>query len=442
MHDPKRPASSPTRRQFFARSATVAGAVLGAPNLPGAPIAATPGPIPRACPGVPLGPDEPIRIGVIGTGGMGTAHLQAFTGLAQKGQANVQVVALADVCQPRLDHAHRVTTERQPDVAVERYVDYHDLLARDDVHGVLIASPEHWHAKMAEDALVAGKDVYVEKPMTLDLPDALRLQDVVTANPERILQVGTQYIVQERYRVTQRLIEEGAIDVPTFSQTSYCRNSKDGEWNYYGIDPSWEPGVNLDWERWCGPLGEAPWDPKVYARWRRYRKYSTGIIGDLLVHMMTPLVQAIGQGWPVRVVAAGGHLVDKAMENHDQVNLTVEFETGHILVVAGSTCNERGLEIMVRGHKGTLFLGNEDVVLRPERLFLDEVDEETFQCRTGNDHDEVRLDWLHAIRTREPNLSQVELGTKVMVIVDLASRSMWEGKAYRFDPATRTASPA
>jgi predicted dehydrogenase len=443
MTDPKAEGrSAPSRREFLTRSAAAAGAasVLGAAHPLGAAATGRPArPLPTARPGTPLGPDDPIRIAVVGTGGMGTAHCQAFTALAEKGLANLQLVALADVCLPRLENAQRVVAERQKDVPVDTYQDYTELLARDDLHGVLIASPEHWHAKMAEDAIAAGKDVYVEKPMTLDLDDALRLREVVRNNPERILQVGTQYIVQERYHVTQRLIAEGAIDVPTFSQTSYCRNSKDGEWNYYGIDPAWQPGVNLDWDAWCGPLGKAEWDPKVYARWRRYRKYSTGIIGDLLVHQMTPLIQAIDQGWPTRVVASGAHLVDKTMENHDQVNLTVEFETGHIMIVAGSTCNERGLEIMVRGHKGTLFLGNEDVVLRPERLYLDEVDEQKVECRSKNDHDEVRLDWLNSIRTRQPNLSQVDLGTKVMVIVDLATRSMWEGKAFSFDPETMTA---
>ena len=77
-------------------------------------------------------------------------------------------------------------------------------------------------------------------------------------------------------------------------------------------------GVNLDWDAWCGPMGKRNWDPKVFARWRRYRDYSTGIIGDLLVHEITPMLMAIEQGWPTRVVATGSHLVDKEMENFDQ----------------------------------------------------------------------------------------------------------------------------
>ncbi|MCA8978273.1 MAG: Gfo/Idh/MocA family oxidoreductase [Planctomycetes bacterium] len=434
MTTPHEPRPAPSRRDFLFQSAAVAGTAPLFLNLQNT------APIPAAAPGATLRPGDPIRIGVIGTGGMGTAHCNAFLRLQGQQRFDMRIVALADVCQSRLESARKQCADKQPGQEVLTYGNYTELLARKDIHGVLIASPEHWHAKMAEDAILAGKDVYCEKPMTYHLADALRLWDVVKQNPDRLLQVGTQYIMQERYIETQRLIAAGEIGAPTWSQTSYCRNSKDGEWNYYAIDDKWEPGVNLDWESWCGPSGKAPWDPKVYARWRRYKRYSTGIIGDLLVHQMTPLIMAIDQGWPVRVIASGSHIIDKAMENHDQVNLTIEFETGHVMTVAGSTCNEEGMPVMVRGHKATLFLGSEDVVLRPQRIFADEVDEQKIQCKVfRDDQDELRVNWIDSIRTRTPNRSQVELGAKVMVIVDLAARSMWTGKAWSYDPKARTA---
>jgi sugar phosphate isomerase/epimerase len=219
-----------------------------------------------------------------------------------------------DVCQPRLAKAKEKAEVIQGPGTVGTYTNYKQLLALPDVHAVLIASPEHWHQQMAEDAILAGKDVYIEKPMTLRLANALRLKKVVEANPDRILNVGTQYVMTPSYGAARDLIKQGVIGKPVWSQTSYCRNSKDGEWLYYEIDPAWQPGVNLDWEAWCGPLGKAAWDPSVYARWRRYRKYSTGIIGDLLVHRITPLIWSMGLGWPVRVTASGGHYVDKVME--------------------------------------------------------------------------------------------------------------------------------
>jgi predicted dehydrogenase len=301
---------------------------------------------------------------------------------------------------------------------------------------VLVASPEHWHAKHAEDALMAGKDVYCEKPMTLNLEQALHLREVVKANPDRIFQVGTQKMILPKYIAARRLINEGRIGKPTFSQTSYCRNTPDGEWNYYGLDDRWKPGENVDWKGWLGHLPEREWDPKIYARWRRYKDFSTGIIGDLLVHEVTPLLMALENqvGWPTRVVASGGHYIDKEMENHDQVNLNVQFQGEHTMIVAGSTCNEVGLENLIRGNKGNIYLNSRHCEVRPTRPYVDEVEEERVECpEIGNDQELLRLNFFQCIRSREPAISNVDHATKVMVIVDLATRSMWEGAAFEFD---------
>lgn len=380
--------------------------------------------------------DEPLRIGVIGTGGMGTGHIHALLDANQKGREKLKIVALSDCCELRWADALKRCQDIQGETP-DTYRDYREMLRRGDLHGVLIATPEHWHAQNAIDAMEAGIDVYCEKPMTLGFDDAFALRAAVHSHPDRIIQVGTQQIMLPKWREAKKLIAEGAIGKPTMSQTSYCRNSKTGEWNYYAIDKRWDPKTNLDWDMWCGPLGAAAWDPVIYARWRRYKKYSTGIIGDLLVHVMTPMMFALDQGWPTRVVATSGHYIDKAMENPDQVNLTIEFEKGHTMVVAGSTCNEVGLEPMIRGHKANMYLGGRNLMIRPERIWVDEVEERRVELADiGNDQEALRLNWLKCIRTREKPDSDVELGCKCMVAVSLAARSIWEGAAFGFDPAT------
>jgi len=425
--------TSPSRRDFLRTSAAAAGALaVGSSSCSTTMSAWKEKDVPIAPPKSALADGETIRMGIIGPGGMGGGHLNSVISQAENGEENVQVVALAEVCKPRLDARLKQARDKQG-IDVDGYRDYKELLARDDIHCVLIASPEHWHAQHAVDAIAAGKDVYLEKPMTLRLEDALWLNSLMQKNPHMRLQVGTQYMMWEKYQAAKKLIAEGKIGKPTFSQTSYCRNSKDGEW-LYSIDEKVQPGEMLDWEAWCGPSGPAEFDTEVYHRWRRYRRYSTGIIGDLLVHMMTPMVNAVDAGWPVRVTASGGHYIDKKMENFDQVNLTIEFEQEHTMIVAGSTCNEQGLEAMIRGHEANLYLGGNNCVLRPERIFSEDIDTLDIDCDNSSPQEKLRLDWLACVRSREQNVSQVEMATKIMVIVDLAARSMWEGHAFTFDP--------
>ena len=385
------------------------------------------------------GANERLHIGMLGVGGMGGGHTSALLNLAAKKKENIDIVAIADVAQPRVDDkVGQVKNKQGGDVQGTQH--FEEVLARDDVDAVWIASPEHWHAPMAIAAINAKKDAYVEKPMTLRLAEAIELHKAASASSQ-IVGVGTQYVMNPKYKKAAELIADGAIGHPVTSQTSYCRNSKTGEWNYYKIDKRIVPGETLDWKKWCGPLGEAPWDPLVYHRWRRYRKYSTGIIGDLLVHEMTPLVNAVNAGWPTRVTAAGGHYIDKKMENHDQVNILVQFERDHTMTVVGSTANEIGLETRVRGHEGTMYLSGSNCNVKPERIYADEVDEHNHKLPSVN-HDHLRRNFLSSVRSRKPTESPVELGLKIMVIVDLATRSMWDGKSYVFDAKTMTASPA
>jgi predicted dehydrogenase len=433
-----------SRRSFLGQAAVLAGAtslIGAAAGKASARVAfAEPG---KAAERTPLKDGETIRIGVIGPGGMGTGHIHSFCDFAAKKQENIEIVALADVCDSRFEDGKKRCEETFKN-KVDTYRDYRQLLARKDIHAVIIASPEHWHAQHATDSILAGKDVYCEKPMCFLLDESIALMKLSLANPQVVFQVGTQKMQLKKYQEAKKLIDAGAIGTPTFSQTSYCRNSKDGEWLYYAIDPKWDPKTNIDWNAWLGSGPKIPWNPDIYARWRRYRDWSTGIVGDLLVHEITPLVMALESvGWPVRVMAAGSHLVDKKMENHDQCNLTIEFESGHIMTVAGSTCNESGVETMIRGHQANLYLADRHCTLRPERLFADSVDEKKVECPDiGNDQDVHRKNWLHCIRTREKPLADAITGAKVMTIVSLATRSMWEKSAFVFDPKTFTAKKA
>lgn len=427
------PTDPSSRRRFLANSALFASAAaaLSACASSGQKLV-----VPKAGKRAALGKDEPIRIGVIGVGGMGGEHCERLIQTTATGAENVQVVAISDVAKPKLEGWVARAKEVQK-LEVAGYRDYRELLARKDIHGVLIATPEHQHAVNSLDAIAAGKDVYCEKPMTFTREEAFAVMAAVEQS-DLIYQVGTQFTTHAKYHEAKKLIQAGAIGKPTLTQTSYCRNSVKGEW-LYEIDPRLRPGEMLDWDGWLGPAGPRVFDTEVYHRWRRYKRYSHGIVGDLLVHLMSPLIMALDQGWPTHVSASGGHYVHQDMNNHDQVFLTIQFEKGHTMVAAGSTCNELGLETIIRGHKANLFMGGNDVVLRPERIWAEDVEERTIKCPGVDDQQALRLNWLSCIRTRNQPISPVELGTKVMVVVDLAVASLWSGRSYRFDPETMRA---
>jgi predicted dehydrogenase len=327
----------------------------------------------------------------------------------------------------------------QPGVEVQKYADYKQLLARPDIHAVLIASPEHWHHQHAIDAILAGKDVYCEKPMCLRLQNAIDLHNTANANPDIIVQVGTQKMALPSYLKATDMIKQGLIGTPTCGQTSYCRNTPGGEWNYYEVKDEWTE-KDVDWPAWCGPLGSMPFDRYVLNRWRRYRKTSTGIIGDLLVHVMTPMMMAVDQGWPVRVTASGAHIIDKAMDNHDTVNVLAEFQTGFQLIVMGATNNDTGLTPIIRGPKGNIEVNDGSVRFLPQREYSEGVDEQKPKLdNIGDDQDQHRFNWLKCLRTRSHPPSDTAMGLKVVTICDLATRSLWEGGTWSFDPKTLTA---
>jgi predicted dehydrogenase len=449
------PSTAPSRRQFLgAAMGTVAAAaaIAGAGKAKASFRVGDAGPAVKAAKRAALASGGQIQLGVVGVSGpgmcgMGTAHCAMFTRLAKAGADNHRIAAVCDVNTLNIENALAKIAAEGDSAKVDTYTDYRKMLAREDLHGVILAVPEHWHAQMAIDAVAAGKDVYLEKPMTLTLDEALKLRRVMHDNPDIRLQVGTQATNLPKFHEAKKLVKAGAIGVPVSSQVSYCRNSKHGEWTSYAIGPDWKPGAqwipgeNLDWDMWCGPLGKHEWDPKIYSRWRRYRGWSNGLVSDLLVHVITPMLVSIGDevGWPTRVVANGSHMVDKDMENHDTVQITAEFESGHQMFILGSTSNETGVETVIRGNKANIYLGGKNCVLRPERIWADEVDDQTVECADIiNDQDLHRLKWLKCIRDRDLPDSDVEQGSKVMAIVDLAVKSMWENAAFGFDPKTMT----
>jgi predicted dehydrogenase len=170
-----------------------------------------------------IGANDRINVGVIGCGGRGMSHVRMMVRAAERKTENIQVVAVCDIYEPRKERARSMT-------GGTLYHDYRKLLENKDIDAVVIATPEHWHARQAVETLEAGKDLYLEKPMVRYLDEARRLY-LTTKRTGRVVQVGSQASSQEKWYKARDLVLAGKLGKPVWSQTSYCRNSVGGEWN-------------------------------------------------------------------------------------------------------------------------------------------------------------------------------------------------------------------
>ncbi len=194
-----------------------------------------------------IGANDRINIGVIGCGGRGSSDAQSFATFGQKNENSCQLIGVVDVYEKR----KRTQAEKQK---VKGYSDYRELLAQSELDAVVIATPDHWHGKMALDAMDAGKDVYLEKPMVHTNEEAHLLVEKVKET-NRVLQVGSQTTSADMWWKAKKAIADGMIGQMVESQGSYHRNSVGGEWNYT-IDPNAGPNGKgddyIDWNMWLG----------------------------------------------------------------------------------------------------------------------------------------------------------------------------------------------
>ena len=181
--------------------------------------------------------------------------------------------------------------------------DYREVLARQEVDAVIVATPDHWHARMAIDAMKAGKDVYVEKPMIQDVEEGPLMIEAAQAT-KRILQVGSQRVSSIIYAKARELFKSGVIGELNFVEAWWHRNSAMGAWQYT-IPPDASPAT-CDWARFLGDAPKRPFDATRLFRWRNYRDYGTGIPGDLFVHLFSGIHYVLDSHGPTRIMATGG----------------------------------------------------------------------------------------------------------------------------------------
>ena len=369
-----------------------------------------------------LGANDSIGVGVIGLGNISRGHLREYSE-----REDSRVTAVCDIYAPRLDVGVSET-------GAKGYKDYHDLLADKDVDAVIICTPDHWHAPMAIDAMRAGKDVDVEKPMSLTIAEAREMLRV-SKQTKRILAVDSEHMAHGIWEPARRAVAAGLLGKVLWSQTSRSRNTREPPFNYV-IDESASPD-NLDWEAFLGSAPKRPFSKERFFRWRRFRDYSGGIATDLYYHHVTPLIHVLGREFPVRAVSAGGNYVtpETVMEVPDTFVIALDFPSKHALVCSGSLQNSVELPIVVRGNEGNIhFEGNH---LRPDalRLVPEEPYIDGFKERVAASGLDAMGTWIeerHPVRrTRYVELSERR---KRQVLAMLLSEPRWR---ERFENDTR-----
>ncbi len=209
-----------------------------------------------------------------------------------------QVVAVCDVYEGRLTRA-----KEQFGAGTFVTRDYRQILARPDVDAVIVATPDHWHATIAAEAMRAGKDVYCQKPMVRRWEEGA---GVIKAQQEtgRIFQVGSQLASSILYEKARELVQSGIIGDVHMIESYWDRNSAQGAWQY-SVPPDATP-ANIDWDRFLGSAPKQEFDPIRIFRWRNYQDYGSGVAGDLFVHLFTGIHYVMQSNGPNRILSSGG----------------------------------------------------------------------------------------------------------------------------------------
>ena len=374
------------------------------------------------------GANDRLRVGVIGCGGMATAgHMRPL--MRQTEELNIEFHSVCDLFDKRADAASQLTG------APNKFRDYRKLLDQKDVDYVLIATPEHWHARMSMDAASAGKHIYCEKPMTWNVDQAKKVVAHLHAAKDIRMQVGVQGMSDDSYETANKYVKDGTIGKVVLAQIDYSRNSLQPDYLNTPVDPDLKPGVNFDWNAWLGGAPKRPFDADRYFNWRRYWDYSSGIASDLFIHRVTRIIKSLGLTFPQRGVATGGKFgwPDAPGDVPDTMNILLDYPEGLTVQLVSSMANNSTIEHMLRGHKATLSFNRDGFVIKPQEPFSKEM-QEIEHKKSGAENTVLHHKNLHgAIRLGDTLKCPVELGYYGVVASQVGVQSLRRQKYMTWD---------
>ena len=298
--------------------------------------------------------NEEISIGCIGVGGRCQRLMQALAQI--KG---VRQIALCDVWDAHLEKA-------KPLAEAGAFVtkNYHELLARDDLDAVVIGAPDHWHSRMAIDALAAGKHVYVEKPLTHDISQGAA---VIEAEQRlgKIVQVGMQQRSMPQFQKAREIVRSGQLGKIHKVHLTWNRNTPRHQRNKLGVDPA-----SVDWKSFLGSAPEQPFDEYRFRNWRWFWDFGGGILTDLMVHYIDVANWFLELGEPASAVTIGDHFMTAGLwETPDTIQTLIRYPGQETQVYFEGTFSSarNGAMLEFMGTEATLYLDRGRYEIHPER---------------------------------------------------------------------------
>jgi predicted dehydrogenase len=368
-------------------------------------------------------PADEVALGVIGAGGRGTLVMTTF----QK-DASVRVAAVCDVYEPNLERAAS-TAGTKPTL----YRNYKDLLADKSIQAVLIATPEHWHAQMVLDALAAGKDVYVEKPLCHTPEEGARLVEA-ERRTKSIVQVGMQRRSYDLYRQARGVVAAGKLGSVRMVRSWWLNN-------YLGGGPATKLDGPLDWDQWQGPAERRALDPNRFRNWRFYSEYSGGILADQGAHVFDGIHMLMGAGYPSAVNASAGKVHKAGVNQPESVVAIAEYPEDFI---ATFSINYAAMQYRTRNDQLNSLDGDAarmDIGREEYKVFAkgaEDVPAESGKSARGFNYatDLHVANFLECVRTRQTPTAPMRIAFQAALVVQLANMSLKQGRRIRWNAAT------
>jgi len=378
-------------------------------------------------------PSDRINLGVIGCGGLGKANLDACAS-----QPNVVVTAACDIWKERLD-----PVVEKFKATCTGYTDFREMLLKKDLDAVIIATPAHWHAIMAIAACEAGKDIYLQKPMTMHLGESLAVRNAVKKH-NIISQVGTQIHASENYRRVVELIRSGNLGEIGTVRTFFVMNEAPKGIGLGNNTNNIPKGMN--WDMWVGPARMQPFNPNLvrdafyHCFWM---DFSGGWTPGMAPHIIDLPIWALDLGFPTEVSASGGRFIIKddgdAYDNHEVImrypNLTMSWmqssTNSYGFDFLRGQESKRRLGIYVHGVNGTLQTDYDNHVILPEGDRMNGMQTPPKSIPPSPGHE---LEWLECIKSRKQPSCNPGYHVRVDVPLALSTLSLKLGRSIRFDP--------